>query len=157
MATPAIRPFRLTAADSRPLAGEVRTAGGARPTVVIGHHLPVLAERLARAGFTVVSWDATAPEADALGDLGVLLDALGSGALGVAASGYGLLGQDAPGAVALVRAAADERVRALVTWAVPATALPPGATVRAPWLTLDGAADEGAVQATIDWFARHLA
>ena len=71
--------------------------------------------------------------------------------------GYGLLGQGAPGAVAVVRAAADERVRALVTWAVPATALPPGTTVRAPWLTLDGAADEGAVQATIDWFAQHLA
>ena len=156
MATPAKRPFRLTAAEGRPLAGEVRSAGGARPTVVICHDLPLLADRLARAGFAVVSWDAAGSGDEALGDLNVVLDALGRGALGVSGAAYGLLGQGAAGGVAVLRATADERVRALITWAVPVSPLPAGATVRAPWLTLDGA-DEHAVQATVDWFARHLA
>ena len=156
MATPAKRPFRLTAAAGRPLAGEVRTAGGARPAVVICNDLPLLADRLARAGFAVVSWDPGGSGDEALDDLSVVLDALGSGALGAGGGAYGLVGQGAAGGVALRWAAADERVRALVTWAVPVSALPAGATVRAPWLTLDGE-DEGAVQATIDWFARHLA
>lgn len=37
MATPATRLFRLTGTTGAPIEGEVRTGGGARPTVVICH------------------------------------------------------------------------------------------------------------------------
>ena len=52
-----------------------------------------------------------------LRDLEIVLDALGRGAWGVAPPAYGLFGHSLGGAVCLLRAAHDERVRALVTWA----------------------------------------
>ena len=66
MATPSKTSFRLTGADGGPLRGDIRTAGGARPAVVICHcfkgfkdwgFFPPLADRLARAGFTAVSFN----------------------------------------------------------------------------------------------------
>src|SRR5262245_41941873 len=68
MATVRKTPFRLTGADGGALRGEVRTAaaGASRPAVVICHGFkgfkdwgmfPPLAERLARAGFTAVSFN----------------------------------------------------------------------------------------------------
>ncbi len=52
-----------------------------------------------------------------LRDLDIVLEAVGRGALGVKAATYGVVGHSMGGGIAILRAAADERVRALVTWA----------------------------------------
>ena len=97
---------------------------------------PYVAERLARAGLGVVSFNfsgagvgedsATFDEPERFGhntytkelrDLDIVLDALTKGAFGFQPSAYGLFGHSAGGGVAVLRAAQDERVRALVTWA----------------------------------------
>ncbi len=178
MATPAIRAFELTAADAGPLRGAVRTGGGSRPAVVICHGTEgfedwafhaATTERLARAGFAAVSYDAAAP-----GDLDVVLAALRVGAICDAPPTLGLLGYGAGGAIAADRAVVDPAVLALVTWeALPSAA----AEVRVPWLLVHGAGDgplpvEAAqrfawsgsgpgfarvLDATVAWFARHLA
>ncbi len=58
MATPAKRSFRLTGGTGSPVAVEVTSGGGQRPVAVLCSPLkPGLAERLARAGFAVVSFD----------------------------------------------------------------------------------------------------
>ena len=106
MATPAKRSFRLTGAVGSPVAVEVTTAGGQRPVVVsYGRPKPGLAERLARAGFAVVSFDPPgAPGLD------IVLDALGRGVLHVDADSYALIEQRDDGSIALARAAAGVRV-----------------------------------------------
>jgi hypothetical protein len=124
-----------------------------RPAVVIcGGPPPELPDRLARAGFAVVSFDL----ADST-DLDVVLDALRRGTLGVAAETYGLIGLDTGAPIAVARSAGDDRVRALVT--VAPTRLKGGdQALRERWLDLPGsnAPVEQAVRASIDWLARHL-
>jgi pimeloyl-ACP methyl ester carboxylesterase len=119
-----------------------------------------LADRLARAGLAVVSFDFSDSAAELqLHELDLVLQALRRGTVGVAAETYGLIGHDTGGAIALLRSAADEQVRALVTWATPPR-LGSDATraVRVPWLDLPGPglALEEMVRASIDWLGRHL-
>jgi pimeloyl-ACP methyl ester carboxylesterase len=97
---------------------------------------PPLAERLARAGFATVSFNVSGSGVDGTGefvwpdrfarntfsaelsDLGVVMDALGRGELGVAPpSTVGLVGHSRGGGIAVLHSAGDRRVRALVTWA----------------------------------------
>ena len=122
----------------------MRSAGAARPAVVICHgfkgfkdwgFFPRIAERLAVAGFTAVSFNFSGsgvgedgetfdePErfarmtySNALRDLAIVLDALDRGHLGARPPAFGLLGHSMGGAIAVLRAAADATVRALVTW-----------------------------------------
>jgi dienelactone hydrolase len=145
VASPTKTNFRLTGADGGALRGDVRTAGGARPAVVICHgfkgfkdwgYFPVTADRLARAGFAAVSFNFSGagvgddgetfdePErfgrntySAQLADLGVVLQSLGSGALGFQPSAIGLLGHSMGGGVVILRAARDHTIQALVTWA----------------------------------------
>jgi uncharacterized protein len=145
LSTPSKRSFRLIGADGGPLRGDVASAGGRRPVVVICHGLkgfkdwgffPYLGERLARAGFAAVSFNFSGsgvgednetfdePERFArntytreLRDLAIVLEALVSGGLDLRPATYGLLGHSMGGGLAILRAAQDERARALVTWA----------------------------------------
>jgi dienelactone hydrolase len=150
MATPTFTRHVLDGALG-PVAVDVRAGGreAARPAVVVLHGFkgfkdwgmfPPLAERLARAGFSAVSLNVSGAGVDdegmfsyperfgrntfsaELGDLGRVIDALAAGGLGVPApSSIGLLGHSRGGGVAILRAADDARVRALVTWAAIAT------------------------------------
>jgi dienelactone hydrolase len=116
-----------------------------RPAVLILHGFkgfkdwgmfPPLAERVARAGFTAVSFNVSGSGVDNAGefsrpelfgrntysaelsDVNRVLDALSDGALGMAATErFGLVGHSRGGAVAILTAARDQRVQALVTWA----------------------------------------
>lgn len=144
---------------------------------------PHLAERLARAGFTAVSFnfsgsgvgeDGETFVARALRDLDIVLGALNRGDLGPKPTVDGLYGHGLGGAVAVLRATRDPAMWALVTWDDPGLEVRPGTAldarrasgdVRAPWLALEIAESgsgappelERAVQATVAWFARHLA
>jgi len=148
VATPTQRAFRLTGADGGPLRGDVRTAGDDRPAVVICHgfkgfkdwgFFPVIAEQLARAGFTAVSFNfagsgvgedgGTFSELDRFAhvtysaevrDLDQILDAVANGSVGLAPTAIGVLGHSMGGGVAVLQAARDPRVGALVTWAATA-------------------------------------
>jgi pimeloyl-ACP methyl ester carboxylesterase len=116
-----------------------------RPAVVVVHGFkgfkdwglwPALAERLARAGFSAVTFNLSGSGVDDTGefvfperfghntfsaelqDLRRVTDALAAGELGVAPpSGMGLLGHSRGGGISVLHTAADQRVRALVTWA----------------------------------------
>ncbi len=153
MATSLRQSFRLEGADGGPLRGEVLAAPGATgPAVVICHgfkgfrdwgFFPQLADRLARAGITAVSFnfsgsgvsgaldDADEPERFAratysndLRDVEAVLAALEEGALvsGLGApSRTGLFGHSRGGGTAVL-AAARWAVSALVTWAAVARA-----------------------------------
>lgn len=148
LATPARFDFSLAGADGGPLCGEVRTAGGARSTIVLCHgfkgfkdwgFFPIAVDRLARAGFGIVSFNFSGsgvgrggqafnePErfrhntySREVRDLDVVLAELERGTLGVSATTIGLLGHSMGGGVAVLQAARDKRVRALVTWAATA-------------------------------------
>src|SRR3954468_9520186 len=97
---------------------------------------PPLAERLAKAGFVVVSpnlsgsgvdhdGDFSLPErfghntfSDELEDVRRVVDNLMAGRLGISQpSSLGLVGHSRGGGISILHAAADERVKALVTWA----------------------------------------
>jgi len=142
VATPRLASFRLPAADGGSLPVDVRTGGRPgepRPAVVICHgfkgfkdwgFFPKLAERLATAGFTAVSfncsgsgvsggdtfdeldrWFHQRPSTD-LADVGTVVDwAVAEGAPWV-----GLVGHSRGGGLAILHAARDPRIRALVTW-----------------------------------------
>lgn len=142
---------------------DVRAAGRSspRPAVVIVHGFkgfkdwgmfPPFAERLARAGVTAVSFnmsgsgvdargESTLPERFArntlsaeLGDLATMLDSLAAGDLGVAPpSSVGLVGHSRGGGIAVLQAASDRRVRALVTWAAVSAADRWDAATRTAW------------------------
>lgn len=148
MATPTLRPFQLTGADGRPLRGAVRTADVNRAAVIICHgfkgfkdwgYFPVLADQLARAGFSAVSFNFSGSgigedgesfsETDRfahmtysaeLGDLGVVIDAVSSGEIGLRPRALGLVGHSMGGGVAILQTAGDSRIGALVTWAATA-------------------------------------
>ena len=143
MATPRLASLALPGADGGPLPVDVRTgARGAerRPAVVICHgfkgfkdwgFFPRLAERLATAGFTAVSfnlsgsgvsggdtfdaldrWGRQRPTAD-LADVATVVEwAVREGAPWV-----GLVGHSRGGGLAVLHTASDSRIRALVTWA----------------------------------------
>ena len=126
---------------------DVRAAGrdASRPAAVLVHgfkgfkdwaFFPPLAERLARAGFTAVSFNMSGSGVDAAGqgtlperfscntygaelaDLATVVDALAEGRLGaVPPAGIGMVGHSRGGGIAVLHTARDRRVRGLVTWA----------------------------------------
>jgi pimeloyl-ACP methyl ester carboxylesterase len=127
--------------------------------VICGGFLPELADRLARAGFAVVSFNM--PDSIAVSqvqDLDVVLDALRRGTVAVAAETYGLIGHDTGAAIALLRAAGDERVRALVTVASSVRLESSDEAVRERWLEIPGSNPvvEQVLRASVDWLARRL-
>ena len=144
MGTPRLASVRLTGHDGGPLRVDVRSGarpGDARPAIVICHgfkgfkdwgFFPRAAERLALAGFTAVSfnfsgsgvgedgesfdelerWSRQTISGD-LADLATVVDHVAE----LGSPWIGLLGHSRGGATALVHAARDDRIRALVTWA----------------------------------------
>lgn len=126
---------------------DVRAGGRStpRPAVVVLHGFkgfkdwgmfPPFSERLARAGVTAVTPNLSGSGVDDAGrfsladrfsrntfsaelqDLARTVDALAAGELGVAApSGIGIVGHSRGGGIAVLQAARDPRIRALVTWA----------------------------------------
>ena len=162
MATPTITSCELPGVLG-PIAVDVRAAGRdmPRPAVVIVHGFkgfkdwgmfPPLADRLARAGFVAVSLNLSGAGVDAAGnfvfperfghdtisaaltDLECVLDALAAGTLDIAPpSSIGLLGHSRGGGVAILTAARDARVTALVTWAAIADVNRWPADVMAEW------------------------
>lgn len=146
MATPTLTSHEV-AGVLGPILVDVRAGGRdmPRPAVVIVHGFkgfkdwgmfPPLADRLARAGFVAVSFNLSGSGVDAAGnfvfperfahdtisagltDLERVLDALAAGTLAVAPpSSIGLLGHSRGGGIAILSAARDPRVTALVTWA----------------------------------------
>ena len=146
MATPTLTKHLVPGALG-PILVDVRTGGrtSPRPAVLVLHGFkgfkdwgmfPPLAERLAQAGFTAVSpnlsgsgvddtGDFTLPErfghntfSAELQDTSRVIDALIHGDLGVPPpSTLGVVGHSRGGGIAVLQAARDPRVRALVTWA----------------------------------------
>ncbi len=148
MATPRLARLELAGADGGPLYVDVRSgarAGEVRPAVVICHgfkgfkdwgFFPFLAERLALAGFTAVSFNfsgsgvgadsevvdqpARWSEQRISGDLADL-DTVVAHLAGSGTRWIGLVGHSRGGGVAVVGAARDRRVKALATWAAVAS------------------------------------
>ena len=150
MATPSLSRHRVAGALGDILI-DVRAAGrdAPRPAVVVVHGFkgfkdwglwPPLADRLARAGFSAITLNLSGSGVDDAGefsfpdrfghntfsaelqDLRRVADALVAGELGVAPpTSLGLLGHSRGGGVAVLHAAGDPRVRALVTWAAIST------------------------------------
>ena len=149
MATPVCRPFELLGADGGPLRGDIRTAGDGRgrPAVIVCHgfkgfkdwgFFPHLADRLARAGCTAVSFNFSAsgvgPDGESfseperfrrwtysgdLADLNAIVSAVATGSVAPGIrppSAIGLVGHSRGGGVGILCAARDERLGALVTW-----------------------------------------
>lgn len=145
MATPTLTQHSLDGALG-PILVDVRSGGrtSPRPAVVVIHGFkgfkdwgmfPPVADRLAQAGFTAVTFNLSGSGVDEQGDfrfaerfghntyraeledVARVVDALERGELGtVAPSSLGLLGHSRGGADAVLHAAGDPRVRALVTW-----------------------------------------
>lgn len=162
MATPTLTKHSTPGALG-PILVDVRAGGrsSSRPAVLVLHGFkgfkdwgmfPPLTERLARAGFTALSQnfsgsgvddagDFTLPErfghntfSAELQDTRLVLDALFRGELGVPAPpSVGLIGHSRGGGIAILQAAADLRVRALVTWAAIASVSRWPADERAAW------------------------
>jgi dienelactone hydrolase len=103
---------------------------------------PAVADRVARAGFTAVSFNLSGSGVDDSGqfaypdlfghntfsaeleDIQRVLDALAQGTLGLAPTGaIGLVGHSRGGGMAILAAGRDARVHALITWAAIATVL----------------------------------
>ncbi|MEP6687794.1 MAG: alpha/beta fold hydrolase [Gemmatimonadales bacterium] len=150
MATPTLTRHRLPGALGEILV-DVRAGGRdtPRPAVILAHGFkgfkdwglwPSFAERLARAGVSAVTFNMSGSGVDDTGefvfperfghntfsaevqDLRRVVDALAAGNLGVAPPlKLGLLGHSRGGGVAILQAAADPRIRALVTWAAIST------------------------------------
>jgi dienelactone hydrolase len=146
MATPSLTSHTLSGALG-PLLIDVRTSDRIRPrpAVLVIHGFkgfkdwgmfPLLAERLARAGFTAVSFNLSGSGVDQQGrfvfperfghntysaelaDIATVLQAMVAGNLGVAPTNrFGLVGHSRGGGMAILAAARDPRVQALVTWA----------------------------------------
>lgn len=162
MATPTLTRHRVPGTLGDVLV-DVRAGARAspRPAVVVVHGFkgfkdwglwPPFAERLARAGFAAVTLNLSGSGVDDTGefvfperfghntfsaelqDLRRVMDALAEGELGVAPpSTVGVLGHSRGGGIAVLHAAADPRVRALVTWAAISTVQRWPAAERAAW------------------------
>lgn len=162
MATATLTNHRLDGALGEILV-DVRSGGrgSPRPAVVVLHGFkgfkdwgmfPPMAERLARAGFTAVTLNLSGSGVDDAGefslperfahdtftaeltDLGRVVDALTEGELGVRPpSSLGLLGHSRGGGIAVLQAARDPRIRALVTWSAISTVDRWSAPERAEW------------------------
>jgi dienelactone hydrolase len=150
MSTARTTEFELIGADDGPLRGDVRTAGdgSGRPAVVICHgfrgckdwdFFPILAERIARAGMTAVTFNfsGSGVGADAEGyseperfghstfsndvrDIDTVCLALSRGELvdGLVESvSYGLFGYSRGGGAAVLHSGGNPAVKSLVTWA----------------------------------------
>lgn len=150
MATPILSRYTLPGVLG-PLLVDVRTSdrASARPAVVILHGFkgfkdwgmfPPLAERVARAGFSAVSFNMSGSGVDQegrfafperfghntysaeLADLATVLDALGEGRLGMPpTTSVGVVGHSRGGGVGILAASRDRRIEALVTWAAIST------------------------------------
>lgn len=150
MATPTLTRHRLPGAFGEILV-DLRAAsrGAPGPAVILCHgfkgfkdwgFFPPLAERLARAGFSVVSWNASGSGVDDTGefvwperfghntlsgelaDLETVLAATDSGAIRLARpSCIGLVGHSRGGGLAVLATATHPRVGALVTWSAIST------------------------------------
>ncbi len=146
MATPSLTRHRLPGYLGDILV-DVRTGDRVhpRPAVLVLHGFkgfkdwgmfPPLAERLARAGFTAVSFNLSGSGVDDagdfsfpghfaratfsgdLGDVGSVVAAVADGQLGVPpATSIGLVGHSRGGGLGVLAAGADPRIDALVTWA----------------------------------------
>jgi uncharacterized protein len=162
MATPTLTRHRLPG-DLGDILVDVRAGGRgtARPAVVVVHGFkgfkdwgmwPSFAERLARAGVSVATLNLSGSGVDDSGefvfperfghntftaerhDIGRVIDALAAGELGVVPPGaIGLLGHSRGGGMAVLHAAGDPRIRALVTWAAISTVERWQAPQRAAW------------------------
>lgn len=145
MATPSLTRHRLPGRLGDILV-DVRTADRRRPraAVLVLHGFkgfkdwgmfPPLADRLARAGFTAVSFNLSGSGVDDAGefsfperfaratfsgdldDIRSVLDAVSAGALGFPTpTSVGLLGHSRGGGLGVLASAADPRITALVTW-----------------------------------------
>jgi pimeloyl-ACP methyl ester carboxylesterase len=146
MATPTLTKHSLPGSLGEILI-DVRAGGrtSSRPAVLVLHGFkgfkdwgmfPPLSQRLAQAGFTAVSPNLSGSGVDDEGDFSLperfghntfsaeledvrrVIDALMAGQLGVPTpSTLGLVGHSRGGGIAILQAARDPRVRALVTWA----------------------------------------
>lgn len=179
MATPRLASERFCGAAGGPLHVDIRTgarSGEVRPVAVICHGfkackdwgmVPKVAERLALAGFTAVTFNfsgsGVGPSGEVVseperwspqaltGDLADLETVI-SHMLRDGPSWVGLVGHSHGGGVAILQAARDARVKALVTWASVAgfqrhstgtlDVLAAASRVTAPWLIVHGSADE---------------
>jgi dienelactone hydrolase len=164
MATPTLSKHALAGTLGQILV-DVRAAGrsSSRPAVVVVHGFkgfkdwgmfPPFAERLARAGFTAVTFNLSGSGVDDTGefslpdrfghntfsaelqDLNRVVAALTSGELGVATpSSLGLVGHSRGGGIAALHTAGNQRIRALVTWAAIASVERWPPSQRAAWRT----------------------
>jgi len=146
MATPTLSKHTLAGSLGEILI-DVRAAGrdSPRPAIVVVHGFkgfkdwgmfPPLAERLARAGFATVTFNFSGSGVDDSGefvwpdrfghdtfstelhDLGLLMDALVRGDLGVhPPTTIGVVGHSRGGGIGILHTERDRRVQALVTWA----------------------------------------
>ncbi len=146
MATPSLTSHAIPGVLG-PILVDVRTSDRlrSRPAVLIVHGFkgfkdwgmfPLLAERLARAGFTAVSFNLSGSGVDAAGDFTFpqrfahntwsielqditrVMDALASGRLGTApTSRFGFVGHSLGGGAGILLAARDARIQVLATWA----------------------------------------
>jgi pimeloyl-ACP methyl ester carboxylesterase len=162
MATPSLTRHQLPGTLGEILI-DVRAGGRGtpRPAIIVVHGFkgfkdwglwPSLAERIARAGLSAVTFNLSGSGVDDSGefvhverfghntfsaelqDLRRVADALQAGELGVAPpSAVGLLGHSRGGGVAVLHTAADTRVGALVTWAAISTVERWPAPQRAAW------------------------
>jgi alpha-beta hydrolase superfamily lysophospholipase len=144
VATPKLASLELPGADGGPLYVDVRSGarpGEVRPTAVICHgfkgfkdwgFFPSLAERLALAGFTAVTFNfsgsGVGPGSDRVDQLArwfgqrlsddlADLDTVVTHVAGGGAPWVGLVGHSRGGGLAVLGAVRDPRVKALVTWA----------------------------------------
>lgn len=146
MATPSLTRHTLPGALG-PILLDLRTSDRRepRPAVLIVHGFkgfkdwgmfPPLAERIARAGFSAVSFNLSGSGVDQEGsfslperfghntysaeleDIHRVIEALADGAVGMApTTTFGLVGHSRGGGDGILAAARDERINALVTWA----------------------------------------
>lgn len=157
MATPRLAVARLEGADGRPLEVEVRSGARRlepRPALIICHGFQAskdgvdfsrVAERMAVAGFSVLSFRASASVARDLADLATVVDY----AIAQGANWVGLLGHGAGAGVVGSQAAQDARVKAIAIWAPEG----PGATpVAVPTLVVE----EDPLEKTVAFFSAAL-
>jgi hypothetical protein len=119
--------------------------------------LPELADRLARAGFAVVSFDFSDSSVESQSqELGIVFEALRLGTIGVGAQAFALIVHDTGGAIALAQSAADDGVRALVTWAAEPAVGSGEVAVGVPWLRLESPVLEQGMRACVAWLVHQL-